>query len=184
VSERDLTGKVIWRHGMTNPFHCQRLANGNTFMASRNQLLEVDRAGKPVTTHNRPTQDIMAARKLRDGQIVFITTTGAYNRMGPDGKIVKSFPVGPVQTFVRIDVLPNGRVLVPQYGTSRVVEYDGDGKQVWQAPVPNPTSAMRLPNGNTLVGSLSGSSVLELDRSGKQIWSHQAAGQVWRASRR
>jgi hypothetical protein len=184
VSERDLTGKVLWRHAMTNPFHCQRLPNGNTFMASRNQMLEVDRAGKAVITRNRPNQDIMAARKLRNGQIVFITTTGTCNRMGTDGNIVKSFPVGQVQTFVRFDVLPNGRVLVPQYGTSRVVEYDGDGKQVWQAQVANPTSAMRLPNGNTLVGSQTAASVLELDRSGKEVWSHRATGQVWRAWRR
>lgn len=184
VSERDLKGNVVWRYAMVNPFNVQRLPNGNTFMACRNQMLEVDRTGKQVVNHQRPGHDLMAARKLPNGQIAFITANGTYHRMDAAGKVVKSFAVGPVQTFVRMDVLPNGRVVVPQYGASKVVEYDADGKPIWQANVQNPVSAMRLPNGNTLVASLSGQRALELDRQGKEVWTHPTGTQVWRAWRR
>ncbi len=184
VTERNLKGEVLWQHALPMPFHCQRLANGNTFMACRNQMLEVDRGGKVVFTHPRNGQDLMAAQKLPNGQVVFITANGTCQRMDAGGKIVKTFAVGQVQTFVRIHVLPNGRILIPQYGSNKVVEYDGEGKLLSQVGVPNPTSVMRLPNGHTLIASLSGQRLFELDRAGKEIWAHQPGGQVWRAWRR
>jgi len=82
------------------------------------------------------------------------------------------------------EVLPNGRVLLPQYSRSRVVEFDPEGREVWSAAVRRPTSVMRLPNGHTLVASRLGRRVVELDRTGKEVWSHTTAGLPIKASRR
>src|SRR5262249_51932688 len=53
VSERDRTGKkVIWSKDCPgNPVICQRLPNGNTFIACYNHILEVRRDGKEVFNH-------------------------------------------------------------------------------------------------------------------------------------
>ena len=85
---------------------------------------------------------------------------------------------------IDIEVLPNGRVLVPQFSNNRVVEFDPEGKIVWEAAVPNPSSVMRLPNGNTLVGSMIMQRAVELDRSCKEVWDYRADGRLLRVRRR
>jgi HEAT repeat protein len=185
VTERNTKGEVLWeKRVQTQPVSCQRLANGNTFIACRNQLLEVDRNGKEVYTYNRPNFDILGAQKLRNGQYGFVTGTGAFVRVDAAGKEQKSFPVGQGLTFSGIDVLPSGRLLVPLYSFNKVVEYDSEGKSVWEAGVPNPTSAVRLPSGNTLVASMTGGSIIELDPQGKKVNEQKVDGRPWRASRR
>jgi hypothetical protein len=184
VSERNLKGEVLWEKAMMMPIAAQRLPNGHTFMASRNQLMEVDKDGKEVFTQQRPGYDVMMAHKLRDGQIALITNTGQFRRLDAEGKEVKSFPVGNVQIFGGMDVLSNGRVLVPLYYNNKVVEFDAEGKNVWEATVQWPTSAVRLPNGNTLVSSNGTQQVLEIDRTGKVVWQQKLDGRPWRARRR
>jgi hypothetical protein len=172
VTERDTKGKVIWQRNMAAtayPMGVQRLPNGNTLIATRNQLLEVDREGKNVSTHNRAGNDIMAGAKTRDGQFVVITRNACV-RLDAKGKEIRSFPIGPVQTLgTNVDILPNGNLLVPQTTTNKVVEYTPEGKAVWEVTVANPTSVERLPNGNTLIGSMATQQVIEVDRSGKAI---------------
>ena len=67
----------------------------------------------------------------------------------------------------RIDVLPNGHVLVPQMSQNKVIEYNAEGKPVWEATVEQPIAAVRLPNGHTLVTSLNQHRAVELDRGGR-----------------
>lgn len=184
VTERDLQGKVLWTKAVSLPISCQRLVNGNTFIVTRNQLLEVDRTGNVVFTHDRKGFDIMAARKLRDGQIVLATRTRQCIRLDATGNAVKTFPIDAMQTFSGIDVLPSGHVLVPLVSNGRVVEYDADGKIVWETKVVFPTSALRLPNGNTLITSMSNQQVLEVDRNGNKAWEYKPDGRPWRARRR
>jgi hypothetical protein len=75
-----------------------------------------------------------------------------------------------------IEALPGGRVLVPQPNMSKVMEYDGDGKVIWEAAVQYPFSAQRLPNGNTLVGSPNSGKVVELNRGGRVVWENKTTG--------
>ena len=56
----------------------------------------------------------------------------------------------------RLDVLPNGGILVPHHLENKVVEYDPNGKAVWEVSVELPIIATRLPNGHTLVTSMGG----------------------------
>lgn len=185
VTERDFQGKILWEKQISMPLGVQRLPNGHTFIATRRQLLIVDRAGKEVFTYFAPNISIAAAHWLRDGKIVFVTAAAQLKIIDLSGKEVASFACGQLYTMgANIDPLPGGRFLVPLYRENRVVEYDRNGQVKWQAQVQYPTSAVRLPNGNTLVVSLTGQRVIEINRDGKEVWSHQCDGRPWRARRR
>ena len=84
----------------------------------------------------------------------------------------------------RIEVLPSGHVLIPELKNNRVVEYDTDGKIVWQVPFNEPIAAVRLGNGNTLVTSYNQPRAVELDRAGKEVWEYKTDTRVTRAFRR
>jgi HEAT repeat protein len=172
VTERDSKGTETWqRRCNSQPVAVQRLSNGNTFIAARGQLIEVDRAGKEVFTFNRPNQDIIEAKKLKNGQYAYVTQNGEYGRLDATGKALKtSRGIGSYQWYgCGIDILPNDHVLYPLYNQNQVVEYDGDGKQIWKADVQLPTSAFRLPNGNTLVASQGTQTVTEINKAGKKV---------------
>jgi HEAT repeat protein len=185
VTERDFKGNVKWERQAVMPIGCQRLPNGDTFIATRRQLLIVDASGKETFTYNHPGTSIAAARRLRDGQFIVVTSGGTLERLDARGHMVKSFSVGQVYTLGgSIDVLPGGRVLVPQYRDNKVVEYDADGRKLWEARVSFPTSAVRLPNGNVLVVSMLRQQVMELTRDGREAWTYRTDGRPWRARRR
>src|SRR5262249_51438725 len=193
VTERDTKGKVLWEKPFVGVqvIGAQRLPNGNTFVALRNQLLELDRTGKEVFTHQRPNQDIMAAQRLRDGQYVFLTYSWQYVRLDSTGKEQKNVRVGNFPFQINpsaVDFLPNDRLLVAQFNQSKVTEVDVTGRVLWETTVPMPMSAGRLANGNTLVVSNvvqnNMQRVAELDRNGKTVWEYKDNVRPWRARRR
>jgi len=185
VTERNFKGEVLWERHAQNPIAAQRLANGNTFIVCRNQIVEVTKDGKEVFKHDRPDYAIMGAHKMRNGKIVMFTNNGSAIRLDANGKEEKSFGVGQLMWGGGGDVLPNGHILVPQWNGNKVVEYDQDGKSVWEASFQWPSSASRLPNGNTLVASQNSSKIAELNRAGKVVWEHQCTtGQPFRVRRR
>jgi hypothetical protein len=96
-------------------------------------------------------------------------------RVDAAGKESKSFSLGGGQAPWSIELLPNGRILMPLLGQNRVVEYDNDGRIIWEAAVQLPFSAQRLPNGNTLVASPQFMKVVALIRWGRVVWEHTAA---------
>jgi len=184
VTERDLQNRIRWEKAVDGPVACQRLANGNTFIATRTHLLEVDPAGKEVFTHAWPGSHVMAAVKLRGGEMAIITNTSQFTLLDAGGKVLKSFSVAFSSGYSGFEVLPDGRVLVPLFQANKVVEFDTDGRIVWEAAVPQPMSASRLANGHTLVSSARGV-VQELDRTSKTVWEYKAEGaSPWRARRR
>jgi outer membrane protein assembly factor BamB len=189
VTERDFKGNIIWSHQINgNPISAQRLPGGNTFIVSPNRLVEVDRKGAEVFAWDRPPHDIIRGFKTRRGEVIVITNQGNLTRLdGKTRKEIKSFVVGHVgNLFGSIDVLPNGHILVPQFNTNRVAEFDVNGKEVWHAAVNLPCGVMRLPNGHILVSSLNTRRAVELDRSGREVWSYQTENmqQLFQARRR
>src|SRR5262249_16314020 len=141
VTERDLTGKVLWERSVALPFQCQRLRNGNTFVAARNLILEVDAKGREVFSLRRPDH-LIPARRVRDGHTAFFTQQGDYVRLDPWGKEVRSFHVGSpgVAAFTSAEVLPGDHVVVAVQHQNRVAEYDSGGNPVWEATVTTPGS--------------------------------------------
>jgi hypothetical protein len=176
VTARDLKNAILWQKNVNQPRGLERLPNGHIFITGTNQLVEVDRDGKEIWSHNRPAGDIMAARKFRNGQIGFVTNQGTYVRMDTTGKELKSSPTTPIQWWGGgINILNNDHVIMPLYNNGKVVEYDPTGKQIWEASFQWPTCAYRLPNGNTLVGSQQSAKTVELDKGGKIVWEAKEA---------
>jgi HEAT repeat protein len=189
VTERDAKGDIKWEKKIPNgnPISVQRLANGNTFIVCQNQISECTRTGKDVYTIARPNRDILSARKLRNNEIVVISNRGMVQRLDATGKELKSFPVPNVWSMGN-DILPNGNVLIAQQAPmNKVVEYDPDGKVVWECDaVMNPIAAARSPNGNTLIVSQQWpNKLVEVDKNKKQVLDLVlTAGQTMRVRRR
>jgi HEAT repeat protein len=181
VTERNTKGEVLWQKQATNPIACQRLSNGNTFIVTRNQLIETTRDKKDVFSITRNQFDIMGAKKLKNGQIVIFSNQGNAVFMDKTGKEIKSFNIGNggVQ-WGGGDVTEKGHVIVPQWQFNKVVEYNRDGKVVWEANVQWPNTVHRLPNGNTLVASQNNNKVTELDKAGKVVKERQCNGNPFR----
>jgi hypothetical protein len=189
VTERNFQGEVLWKHDVTGPqlpLSAQRLPNGNTFIACRNALIEVDKDGKEVLNLARNTGDVLGAEKMRNGQIVVTTNTGAVQFLDAEGKELRSLNPGLQPTFGGgIDVLPNGHIVAPLAQKQKVAEFDADGKVVWEADARQATHATRLPNGHTLLASMYTQEVVELDQAGKEVWKQTVEGmRVLKARRR
>jgi hypothetical protein len=192
VSERNLKGEIVWKKAVPGPLMAQRLPNGNTFIAMRSQLIEVDKEGREVFKYSRPDgSEFMRATKLSNGDIACIVQLGGaltrYVRLTPSGKDIKESKSWSVQvrTFGgRVEVLPNGHVLIPEMDNDRVVEFDADGHNVWEVTLDQPIAAVRLPNGNTLVTLMRENRAVEVDRAGKELWQFKADTRVTRAFRR
>jgi HEAT repeat protein len=185
VTERDLKGKILWeKGGLANPINVQRLPNGNTFIATMNMLVEVDRRGKEVFTLNS-LGPLTAAGKARNGEIVCLTQNGQCVRLNAKGKQLKSFPSNRDAGWTSgIDLLANGRILITQPNRNKVAQYDPSGKLILEVDAPAVTTATGLPNGHILAASAGNGRVFELDRKGKVVWEHQGSGNAFRARKR
>jgi HEAT repeat protein len=183
ITERDRQGKVLWSQTVDNyPVSCQRLANGNTFIATYSELGEVTRDGKWVYSYKKPAS-IYCAQKLRNGNILYAHSGGAIVELDQTGKEVRTVAIKGLSAWASVELLPNGRYLVAQYSQNRIVEVDAVGKEYWECNVQTPAWCTRLPNGNTLVASTEGRCVVEIDRSGNEVWKQASQGRPFRVRR-
>jgi hypothetical protein len=176
VTERDVKdkGKVLWeKTGLQQPLACERLRNGNTFIVTRNELLEVDRKGTTVRSVNRNnTYDIVTAGRHKDGTYTMITTNTTIIRYDANLKQLSSVSLNrwlSYTTGLKCAYLPNGHVVIPDYGSSRLREYDKEGKQVVEINATYPTAVSKLNHGGYLYLSRQGNQLIEIDKEGKQL---------------
>ncbi len=183
VTERNFRGEILWEHKVAGPVNCQRLPNGHTFIATTSRILVVDRGGRAVLEVARYS-GIMAGQRLRDGQIVVMTAGGRCIRLDADGREVGAFQLLPMNNFGGLQALPGGRFLIALWDQHKVLEYDLDGKKLWEKEVRSPNFATRLPGGHVLVGSQDTQALVEIDRGGRVVWEHKPGKGIWRARRR
>jgi HEAT repeat protein len=186
VSERSRTGEVLWQRRVAEPLAAQRLPNGHTFIANATQLIEVDRTGREVLSLPAPQGSrVMKAQRLPNGHVACIAQLAGtrYYLLDRDGKVLRSFGVELKTSGGRVDVLPNGHVLVPERDSNRVVEYDTKGKPVWWLTFDQPVAAVRLANGHTLVTGMSQRKAVEFNRRGNPVWEYSTNTRVTRAFR-
>ena len=178
-------------------YACQRLANGNTFIAECNagRLLEVDPQGKivkqirllPEGVNGRHTY-MRNARRLENGHYL-VAHYGAQvvREYDADGRVVREIaaPGGP-HSVVR---LPDGNPLIAcgdkGDGGANVREVDKQGKVVWQITCDElpgihlafMTGLQRLPNGNTVMSNWLGHGhlgtaphLIEVTRDKQVVW--------------
>jgi HEAT repeat protein len=188
ITERDFKGKILWsKDGLGNlPVNAQRLANGHTFIATSNELLEVDRKGNTVWQQN-VGMGLTAAVRTRGGEIVALTNDGMCVRMTSRGKEIKRFNSGRNGGggwTSGLDVSPDGKILISQPNRNQVEEFDRDGKSLFKANTINLTGASWLPRGHVLTASYNSRQVIELDRTGRTVWQFTSDLPVFRARRR
>jgi HEAT repeat protein len=187
ISERDLTGNIVWSRGLPNlPVNVQRLPNGNTFIATQSQILEVDRGGKEVYALNNIHGGITAAYRARDGRIICLAQNGSQClALDTTGKTLHQFPSSRDGMWTSgIDLLANGHILITQPNRNKVSEYDRSGKLIVEVDAPNATTATGLPNGHFLIASSNNQRAFEVDRNGKVVWEYRAGSSIFRARRR
>lgn len=177
-------------------YACQRLADGNTFVAECNagRLLEI----RPDGTFAREIRllpegkdgghtFIRNARRLANGNYLVAHYGQEFVReYDPNGKTLRDFPAaGGPHTAIR---LPDGNTLIAvgdRRKAARVFEVDPAGKVVWEVganELPGITlkfmaGLQRLPNGNTLMSNWVGHGqfgtaphLIEVTRDKKVVW--------------
>jgi hypothetical protein len=183
VSERDTKGHILWEYRVpANPICCQRLPNGNTFIASYNMVLEVTPAKTEVYRHiPGPQFYIFSAHKARNGNIVAITAQGRIIEMdSATGKQLHSLTTNTLGNWCSVELMSNGNYLVASMSTNSVRELDRKtGQEVWSKQFMGAFRATRLPNGNVLVASMTTREVAEFDRAGTKRWSTTCTGRPW-----
>ncbi len=199
VKELAPDGRVVFAYESASGIYaCQRLANGNTFVAEceAGRLLEVTPAGT-VAKEVRllaEGQDgghafMRNARVLPNGNyLVAHYGLGVVHEYDPAGALVREIPAsGGPHSVVR---LPDGNTLIAIADgdrNPRVIEVDPAGRIVWQltqADVPELTLAFmtglqRLPDGHTVLtnwlghGQLGrGPHLIEVTRDKQVVWTY------------
>lgn len=190
VRIRHRSGKILWKYGIAEPLVAQRLPNGDIFIAGKNRLTIVDRAGQEKFSYTRPnpSETFMRARWLPNGDVLCVTLYQNFMRINSEGQVVLTFGVNVSTSGGRIDLLPNGNVLVPEMNYNRVGEYSLKARRLVKSyPVSEPIVAMALPNGNVLATSMDEKAAIELSTKGgevKEVWKFSRETRVTRAVRR
>ena len=188
VAEWDFKGNLIWKKEGFNgrATNAQRLPNGNTFICTTNELMEVDRSGKPVYTVH-VNQSLTAGYRASNGELVCLRNDGNVVRYDVTGKELKVFASNRDTSWTSgMDLVRNGNILVTQPSPGqKVTEFTPDGKVVKEWSTPNVTTATRMANGNILAASHGDKGVVELDPSGKKVWEYKDPEyHIFRARRR
>lgn len=189
VAEFDFRGNVVWKKenfGGGRATNAQRLPNGNTFICTTNELLEVDRTGKAVYTI-KVNQGLTAGYKATNGELVCLRNDGQVVRYDTAGKELKTFPSNRDTSWTSgIDLTRNGHILVTQPSPNmKVTEYTPDGKVVKEWAAPQVTTATKMTNGHILAASHNDMKVVEYDANGKKVWEYKDDQyHIFRAKRR
>lgn len=194
VSSKGKDGKVT--ESPSEIYACQRLSNGNTFIAECNsgRLLEVDSSGKVVKDvrllpegTNGGHAYMRNARVLPNGNYLVSHYGGdTVKEYDPQGKVIMEIPApGHPHSAIR---LPSGNTLIATgdgKGGKRLFEVDKEGKTVWEVKdgdlgevsIKFLTGFHRLPNGNTVVSNWLGHGnfgkaphLIEITPDKKVVW--------------
>jgi hypothetical protein len=174
VQELDKSGKVVWQTKVRSAKAAQRLPNGNTFICTGTQLLEVDHAGTILATHTPGGDTLTDAVRLGNGNVLFINTRGVLKEITwPTRTEVRTLPLSdaPAQgtDWYRLKPQPGGRLLLASHSDGRVLEIDAAGKVVWEHRLQYAYSATRLANGNVLIATGESCRLVEVERSGRVV---------------
>lgn len=187
VTEYDFRGNLLWKKDgfAGRATNSQRLPNGNTFICTTSELIEVDRTGKAIYTIN-VTQGLTAGYRASNGDIVCLRNDGQCVRYDTAGKELRKFASNRDTSWTSgIDLTRNGNVLITQPSPNqKVTEYSPDGKVVKEWSTPQVTTATKLNNGNILAASHNDSKAVEYDTNGKKVWEYKSDYHIFRAKRR
>jgi len=183
IVERDPKGTDVWQFPINGqPIKVQRLASGNTFVATNNQFFEITPDKNTVNSHTLPPGTFMySVDRTSDGRIVCMTSRGSIVEYDvKTGAEIRSIPFQAATTgMTAVHAYAKDRYLVaiPNQNNGLVMEIDGLGKTLWQANFKGAFRAIKLPSGNVVVASYSDRKFAEIDRDGRIVWESACAGQ-------
>jgi hypothetical protein len=179
VTERDMKGNILWQFDTDGEAqNCQRLRNGNTFIATRTDVMEV-RPNKTVVFKYQMTNAYLhGVRRMPNGHFVGIGASGGIIEMSPAGKVVRQVALAHEGTWGDVVSLPGGHFMVTNYGSGFVREVDAAGKTLREVKITDACGLDVLPNGKILVSGTS--YAMMTDWSGKSLWKTSSDGCVRR----
>jgi outer membrane protein assembly factor BamB len=196
-------GKVAWEMPWGGIHDIHRGADGTIFVQKdMREVCAIDPANKKVIWSYDSSKsngnegkrlEVHAFQPLAGGSLMVVESgIGRIIEVDSVGKLLKEVKLKVDRPDAHRDTrlarkLDNGHYLVCHEGDGAVREYDGDGKVVWDFPVPvfgkeakgghGPEAfgnavfgALRLENGNTLVATGNGHSVLEVSPAKEIVW--------------
>src|SRR5262249_24317506 len=151
VTERDIQGNIKWTYRVEggNPIAAQRLPNGNTFIATYNQVMEIIPSMQEVYKYGPqnkgPQFYIFSAQKLRNGHVLCMTAQGVVMEFDPlANRDIHNIPSGgPNGGWCGAQALMNGRYLIATMNHGMVREIDAGGKS--HASIPHQSAFRRPP---------------------------------------
>jgi outer membrane protein assembly factor BamB len=190
-------GKVAWQYTHPKPEGRQGggeisdaayLPDGNVIIAYQYGVAIISPEKKVVwETKAEPGCEIHTAQWLGNNRVMYVqngdpaklrvvnTQSGAVEK---ELTLATGNPKSVHLQFRRARVLHAGEMgetfLIGHMDLNKVVEYDGDGKELWKVEIPSPWSALRLKNGNTLIAS-NRNFVREVDAKGETVWEFRQA---------
>lgn len=175
--EFNAEGKEVWNYPFQNCWTAERLANGNTLIASHSGgLIEVSPDKKSLWEF---PMSFIDATPLENGNI--LATSQTEGRVIEIRKLDKAIVweyrsnSGPVSAIR----LPNGNTIVGTSGAAGIREVTPEKKElvIWSCNVKYPYGLQLLPNGNLLVADHSANNVFEWDRKAeRRVWDYGITG--------
>ena len=173
-------GKVAWEYASGTCNELWVLPNGNFLVNTGSGVKEITR-DKQVVFDYSSQSEIYACQRLANGNtFVGECNSGRLLELTADCRVVKEIRLLPEgdnggHLYMRNSrQLANGNYLVTHYGQEKVVEYDPQGKCVWESAAPGgPHTAVRLPDGHTLIGTgdlRKDPRLIEVDAQAKVVW--------------
>lgn len=172
-------GKIEWQYDCKNPQDCWRMPNGNILFCFVSGALELTPEKKVVWEYKAPEKvEVHACQPLPDGKVMIVECgTSRIIEVDRAGKIAKEIKLTTLpevklhNQFRGTRKLANGHYVVCFKGEGRIVELDGDGREVRSVKVPgDPHGALSLPDGHLLVTCGDGHKVIEFDAQEKVVW--------------
>ena len=180
VSERNLAGTVLWETTIERgPLRaCQRLPNGNLFIASEDEVSVINRRKEEVYSHKlgRPPVPIQSAEETDSGKIVCVTRQflTLVQVDATSGRLDKQFRLAlQPDAGGRVRALGNGHRLIADR-RGMVLEVDAGGRRVWDWEVPGVADAIKLENAGVL--ACRADEILEVDDRDQVTWRMRGGG--------
>jgi hypothetical protein len=176
-------GKVVWSfdepEGKGEISDAVMLSNGNILFAHQFAVEEITPEKKVVWRYDAPAgHEVHTAVPIGLDRVLYIQNGNPAvlrvvnirtNAVEKELPLATKNPASTHGQFRHARLTANGTLLVAHMDSSKVVEYDADGKELWSFPGKGVWGVTPLENGNVLITDSVG--VREVTRRGDAVWS-------------
>jgi hypothetical protein len=183
-------GKVVWRYGFpirdsNNVIQelgdASMLENGNIVFSAKTFAAVINPSKKIIWSYVAPKgSEIHTAQPIGKNRVLIMQNGNpvkprlmifntATNVVEKELEIPTTNPDNPHGQFRHVRMTKAATFLIPNM-SGKVIEYDSNGKEIWQVTAPSAWAAVRLKNGNTLISGDSKGFAREVNPQGETVW--------------